>query len=103
MTLTFGKYCGRKLCDVPTDYLEWLRQSSKKTVEAIDTELERRELAEMADEDWMGRIISAGFRSLSHKYHPDHGGSDEEMRELLAARARLRGVASVVNDPSIAA
>jgi len=35
------------------------------------------------------RILKAGFRSVSHEAHPDHGGQTAEMRDLLEAREWL--------------
>jgi len=41
------------------------------------------------DTSWMGRIIQAGFRQLALQNHPDHGGDNKTMRELLGAKAEL--------------
>jgi uncharacterized protein (DUF3820 family) len=41
----FGKYKGKPLADVPTDYLQWLEGEgirSPKLAEAVATELKRR-------------------------------------------------------------
>jgi hypothetical protein len=34
-------------------------------------------------------IVKAGFRALTHKYHPDKGGSHEAMISLQATREKL--------------
>lgn len=40
---------------------------------------------------WEEQIIDAGFKALAKKHHPDvEGGSEEAMKELGAARDRLR-------------
>ena len=90
MILTYGKYSGRDIRDVPRDYLEWLVESSRKTAEAISAELERRDLMEMADAGWAEKIIRTGFRALAMQHHPDKGGETADMRHLLAAYEQLK-------------
>ena len=38
------------------------------------------------------QIIAAGYRQLSKKLHPDHGGTAEQMIQLNAARDRLKAL-----------
>ena len=92
MTLTFGKYAGLDLQQVPVDYLEWLLESMRLTVTEIDSELERRRLAEEANQSWLEKVVSAGYRSLAKEHHPDRGGDPEAMKDLNAAVAKLRGM-----------
>jgi hypothetical protein len=92
MTLTFGKYADVDIEQIPTDYLEWLIESMRLRVAEIDSELERRCLAEEADQSWVEKVVAAGYRSLAKQYHPDCGGDPEAMRELNAAAAKLRGM-----------
>ena len=47
--------------------------------------------------DWAGmnpdrmlELIEAGFRQLSKKHHPDHGGNTAVMRELIETREEMR-------------
>jgi hypothetical protein len=35
-------------------------------------------------------IVEAGFKTLAKKLHPDHGGVDEEMKELLRLREKMK-------------
>ena len=49
MILQFGKYRGCSIRQVPDEYLDWLLKTQKETVQAIETEIERRRLAD--DED----------------------------------------------------
>ena len=44
-------------------------------------------------DQWTKEIISAGYRALAQKHHPDHGGSTEAMQEINAAAERLRETA----------
>jgi len=34
--------------------------------------------------------VEAGFKALAKKLHPDHGGTDEEMKELLRLREKMK-------------
>lgn len=92
MTLKFGKYNGRDLKEVPIEYLDWLIETYRKSLSEFEAESERREQAELASQSMAQKVIEAGFRSLSKQLHPDHGGSDDDMRELLATRAHLRSL-----------
>jgi Putative quorum-sensing-regulated virulence factor len=91
-TMKYGKYAGHDIRDVPTEYLEWLLESQKSTGEQIEGELERRRLAEEANQSWLEKVIGAGYRSLAKQHHPDRGGDPEAMKELNAAVAKLRGM-----------
>lgn len=94
MVLSYGKYRGKALQEVPREYLEWLLASSRETVAAVEAELERRDLLEMADASWAERIIRTGFRALALQHHPDQGGTAGEMCELLAANEQLNELLS---------
>jgi hypothetical protein len=37
-----------------------------------------------------GKLVDAGFKSLATKLHPDHGGNDQDMRNLYEARESLK-------------
>ena len=91
-TLSFGKYAGVDLRDVPRDYVEWLISSRKKDLAEYEAELERRELVEAASVSMGERIIQAGFRALSKQFHPDSGGSDAQFIELKAGYEQLKMV-----------
>lgn len=92
MILHFGKYSGCDIRDVPTDYLEWVIENTQKTVDACKEELERRYLIEEADQSWTERVITAGYRELSKRHHPDAGGDTADMQKLNAAVEFLREV-----------
>ena len=98
MVLTYGKHRGSDIRDVPREYLEWLLNSSRETVTAIEAELERRDLAEMADASWVEKIIRTGFRTLALQHHPDRGGDAAKMRDLLAAHDRLQSMLGEVGE-----
>jgi hypothetical protein len=90
-TLTFGKYEGWSVRDVPEDYLQWLLSSSEDTATMCREEIARREAEEEATMGMMERIIKAGYRDLAKKYHPDAGGDNEQMKELNASYDALNG------------
>jgi hypothetical protein len=83
--MTFGKYEGWDIRDVPDDYLQWLIMSTEQTLKMCKDELERREAAEEADMSWMERIIKTGYRELVKRHHPDAGGQKEDMQALNAS------------------
>lgn len=88
--LTFGKYSGMDLKDVPRDYVEWLREARRKDLTEYEAELERRDLVEQAKTTMLERIVAEGFKSLAKKCHPDMGGTDSEFRELKSAHEQLK-------------
>jgi hypothetical protein len=90
MILKFGKYQDQDIRDVPREYLEWLLQSNKETVRAVEEELVRRELAEEASLSWIEKIALTGYRELAKRHHPDAGGQTRDMQEINAASDRLR-------------
>ena len=90
MVLSYGKYRGTDIREVPRDYLEWLAESNRKTIAAIEAELERRQLMDLVDAGWAERIVRTGFRALAMQYHPDKGGEPADMRCLLAAYEQLK-------------
>jgi hypothetical protein len=90
MILQFGKHKGRDIRDVPADYLTWIIQQQQKTLEEYKQELTRREALSDAKLSWVERMVQAGYRSLATQYHPDHGGDNESMRQIIAANERLK-------------
>lgn len=90
MKLDFGKYRGCDLRDIPGEYLEWLVETTRKTADAAEAEIDRRQRAEQADIGWCERLIVAGYRDLAKRHHPDHGGDLKSMQEINAAVEVLR-------------
>ena len=93
MILKFGKYKGYNLSEVPQDYLFWLHDSTKQNIQAIEAELAYRSSSEDARMSWAERVISAGYRQLAIKHHPDAGGDSETMKEINLAVEKLRRMA----------
>lgn len=90
MILKFGKYRGYDLTETPDDYLEWLVATQEKTLAEYREELERRRALQDARLSWAERIVQAGFRALAMEYHPDRGGNNEDMRQVVAANEKLK-------------
>jgi Putative quorum-sensing-regulated virulence factor len=106
LKMTFGKYKGKRINKLPTEYLTWcLNKCDTLTDEyrtAIEEELAAREGKPPEDETDEApeaatgarppRISAVGqsligevrmlFRNMAFKYHPDRGGSDEAMQAL---------------------
>jgi hypothetical protein len=90
MKLQFGKYRGHDIQDIPEDYLKWIIQQQQQTLDEYRAELARRQVAQDARRPWAERMVQAGFRSLASQYHPDHGGDNDSMRQVIAAQAQLK-------------
>ena len=89
MILQFGKYKGYDLQQVPDDYLHWIIETQKKTVAEYEAEQTRRQNLQEARLSWAERMVQVGFRTLAQQCHPDHGGNNESMRQVIAAQACL--------------
>jgi len=90
MILQFGKHKGRDIRDVPEDYLRWIIQQQEKTLAEYHDELARRNALQDARLSWAERLVQAGFRALASQHHPDHGGDNESMRQVMAAHEKLK-------------
>jgi hypothetical protein len=90
MILKFGKYKGSDLRSVPDDYLTWIIEIQRNALDEYEAEQTRRQALLDARRSWAERLIQAGFRTLALQCHPDHGGSNESMRQVIAAQERLK-------------
>lgn len=105
LKMPFGKYKGKRLNKLPTDYLVWCRDKCDNLTDELRVAVEE-ELAERTDapqQEEKERVAEAEgsrapkvsplgqtltgdvrmlFRNLALKYHPDRGGSPEAMRAL---------------------
>lgn len=105
-TMPFGKYRGEPIAAVPTTYLAWLWDETDLRPPLLDAV--REELAERLDLEprtvparppealrpAVQAVVRAGFRQLALGRHPDHGGTNREMRDVLAAREWLEALVS---------
>lgn len=105
MNMPFGKYKGRRLRDLPDDYLDWLTTIDlrPRLHAAVWNEIRRREDGSSGrargsssltcpEPAVAQEIVGAGLRSLARRYHPDKGGSHEDMLKVNACADWLRAV-----------
>ena len=90
MILTFGKYSGEDIRDVPREYLEWMADQAKRNLRMFEDEIERRDLIEASNCSMVDRIVQVGFRELAKQLHPDQGGKAQDFIDLRAAHERLK-------------
>lgn len=102
MKMAFGKYAGMELGEVPVDYLEWMVNKCKGDLKTYQDELERRTLLEVASQSTLEKIVSAGFRELAKKAHPDAGGSPKDFLELKAAQEQLKVILQELKGSGVA-
>ena len=88
MQMPFGKYKGRPLSSVPDDYLLWVLDN----VESLSPTLRRAIEARLGVAPpppppppptghlvAIEKVIRSWHRQMALKYHPDRGGSHEQM------------------------
>jgi len=102
MNMPFGRFEGQPLEDLPDDYLGWLlalpdlREPLRSALEhewavrlgvdaAPEAEPLEAEVAAMAED-----VVTAGYRVLAKRHHPDAGGDAAAMATLNDAVAALR-------------
>ncbi len=98
--MPFGRYRGLPLGELPDAYLHWLTTIRLRSPlqEAVEAERRRRwstggaPVMASARPPRAAELVELGFRTAAKRHHPDTGGSNETMREILAARDWLRDV-----------
>lgn len=110
--IPFGKHKGKPIDKLPTDYLKWLISLGDDldkwdVAEEIRQEFARRRQGYKPppkDEKWepkyttishhevASQVIEQGYRALSKKFHPDVGGTHEEMVALNRVMEQLRSM-----------
>jgi len=97
MTIPFGKYKGRNICEVPTDYLDWLLSLSDLKCSfryAVQDELRRRFAPPPPPKKHQPQlrldIADAWRRKMAFEFHPDRGGTVEGMRAINRGYEYLR-------------
>lgn len=85
----FGKTSTRE-CPLKSKWLKLDREhqaQDRARREVLEAPLRQRRLLER---EMLNAGIEAGFKKLACKYHPDKGGTNDEMRALIEARERMR-------------
>lgn len=90
MIISFGKYKGSDLQDLPEEYLSWLIENKKQDLAVYEAEVLRRERVEAGQMSMVEQIAKTGFRELSKKLHPDTGGSVTEFQALQAGMEQMK-------------
>jgi hypothetical protein len=95
--MPFGKFKGVLLEDLPDPYLAWLAgldDLREPLSTAVADEYRDRFGEDTAVpagvRDAGDAIVSAGYRVLAARHHPDHGGQTAAMQDVNAAAAWLR-------------
>lgn len=99
MIMTFGKYRGKPLRDIPLDYLQWVLGNCTRCSPALLAEikivLQRVEARPAKSELALPAIAARWYRTLAAKFHPDRGGSHEAMKAINRANDLLLQLAGV--------
>lgn len=93
--MPFGRHRGELLQDLPIEYLEWLVTLDLREPlrSHVDAEHARRYSESTAVAfphlGLANQIITAGYRALALRLHPDQGGDHDSMVALSRAREWL--------------
>jgi hypothetical protein len=104
--MPFGRFKGFLLSDIPNWYLSWLAgldDLREPLASAVEREFRRRHNEEepepaapagaaCPDPRVADELVTAGFKSLARKYHPDMGGSHESMLAVNRVAEWLRAL-----------
>jgi len=87
--MPFGRHKGRRLSELPDDYLEWLQalDDLREPLRAAvaDEAQRRRPLGARPNPRVVEDLIARGQRSLAKSAHPDTGGTHEAMLGVRVA------------------
>jgi hypothetical protein len=101
--MPFGKYRGTMIHQIPTSYLKWLLREAVALDPRVRRDVDRvlldRGVTPGGEQPPPPRhpppavpwqpVVKTWFARLSRKYHPDAGGTDEQMRVVNHAREVL--------------
>ena len=95
MRMPWGKYRGRELSQTPDSYLLWVLDHcdyiSPTLKNAIEEQLNLKNshVHPPAPPPWTS-LLQGWYRQLALDFHPDRGGTNEEMRAITEAYSRLK-------------
>ena len=103
MHMPWGKHAGWDIEALPLDYIRWLLRQPWLSDQwpsldhALRAEAARRMDSHAARHDphaahvqTITEIVDVGYKTLARRYHPDVGGTTEDMQRLNQAMAWLR-------------
>jgi hypothetical protein len=111
MVMPFGRYRGREIEDLPSDYLDWLLsiEIRDRLRDAVERELEARCMREYVpapepfvihlrpgEVDLARLVFDLGYRAAAKALHPDAGGDPDDMIRLNAFAENVRGQLSTM-------
>lgn len=86
-TMPFGKHKGKRLCDVPTDYLKWCLDNCDRMTPSLRNAIKHQlAKAEKPANVPSVNVCHQWYRTLSREFHPDLGGSHEAMKAINRGR-----------------
>jgi hypothetical protein len=83
MIMPFGKHRGKRLNEIPLDYLKWVLDTCTNASPFLREEIRRILLEEAESHDEQCNVlcapglVSQWYRQLSREFHPDLGGSHD--------------------------
>jgi hypothetical protein len=80
--MPFGKYQGIELDEIPDDYIVWCLDKLTRLGPGLRRAMEARlEPTDISSDGIMPRVhdaIAATYRRMSRRFHPDHGGTNDQ-------------------------
>lgn len=105
MRMSFGKFKGVQVAELPHHYISWLLNHNEFMDELLRRDVEREFLRRLSTPDTQdagpeeavyrmaSTLIDTGYRTLALKHHPDHNGTTATMQTVNAAADFLRDAA----------
>ncbi len=110
--MPFGRYRGYPLAELPDEYLDWLFtiHIREPLASALNREAARRAGESSGsngaytgpihhpagvDPEIASELVTAGYRVLAQRYHPDVGGEVERMKRVNVTAEALRRMLAV--------
>jgi uncharacterized protein (DUF3820 family) len=101
--MTFGKHYGKRVCDVPRNYLRWCLANvvdlDPALRRAMNDTLQDRHNGEPTTETSpapLDPLVRRWFNECAMTYHPDRGGDVESMKVVNDCHDRLRRILTEV-------
>lgn len=80
MIMTFGKHKGKRLEQIPKSYLLWVMDNIPLQPTLLREFKKRLDLIDEPTTALSANIVGPWYRTLAVEFHPDKGGSHQEMK-----------------------